>query len=246
MPTDYDPIAAQYQRAKQHPWRGHIEAYTFLGLIGDLSGRAVVDLACGEGHYTRMLPGLGAKAVVGVDGSAGMIDLARAQEAHRPQGIEYVVQDCRTLRLPEPFDVVVAAYLLNYARDRGELQALYNGIAGCLRPGGTFVTINSSPGLDAGRESIYRKYGFSLRADGPPREGRPITWTFHNADGPVEVENYDLPLPAHDDALAAAGFTAVRWHRPQLSPAGASAREPGFWQDFLDHPPVIALTCRLG
>ena len=25
MPTDYDPIAGQYQRAKRQPWRGHVE-----------------------------------------------------------------------------------------------------------------------------------------------------------------------------------------------------------------------------
>src|SRR5947209_7801420 len=97
MPTDYDPIAGQYQRAKRQPWRGHVEAFTFLGLLGDLSGKSVVDLACGEGHYTRMLPSLGAARVVGVDRSEGMIALARAQEAGHPQGIDYLLQDCRSL-----------------------------------------------------------------------------------------------------------------------------------------------------
>jgi hypothetical protein len=69
MPTDYDAIAGQYQRAKRQPWRGHIEAFTFLGILGDLTGKAAVDLACGEGHYTRILPSLGAAKVVGVDRS---------------------------------------------------------------------------------------------------------------------------------------------------------------------------------
>jgi hypothetical protein len=26
MPTDYDAIAGQYQKAKRQPWRGHVEA----------------------------------------------------------------------------------------------------------------------------------------------------------------------------------------------------------------------------
>ena len=69
MLTDYDAIAGQYQRAKRQPWRGHIEAFTFFGMLGDLTGKAVVDLACGEGHYTRMLPSLGAAKVMGVDRS---------------------------------------------------------------------------------------------------------------------------------------------------------------------------------
>ena len=48
----------------------------------------MVDLACGEGHYTRMLPSLGASKVVGLDRSEGMIALARAQESEHPLGIE--------------------------------------------------------------------------------------------------------------------------------------------------------------
>lgn len=31
MTTNYDPIAEQYKRAKQQPWRAHIEAFTFDG-----------------------------------------------------------------------------------------------------------------------------------------------------------------------------------------------------------------------
>ena len=148
MPTNYDAIARQYQGAKRQPWRGHIEAFTFFGMLGDLTGKAAVDLACGEGHYTRMLPSLGAAKVVGVDRSEGMIALARDQESEHPLGIEYVVQDCRSLVLPVEFDVATAAYLLNYAQSREELAAMVQSIARCLKPGGRFVTMNSNPDLE--------------------------------------------------------------------------------------------------
>ena len=55
MATDYDRIAGQYKRAKLQPWREHIERYTLLRLVGDVAGRAAIDLACGEGYYTREL-----------------------------------------------------------------------------------------------------------------------------------------------------------------------------------------------
>ena len=86
-----------------------VEAGRTALVVGDLSGKAVVDLACGEGHYTRMLPGLGATRVVGIDRSEGMIALARDQEAGGRQGIDYMVQDCLSLDLPREFDVAVAA-----------------------------------------------------------------------------------------------------------------------------------------
>lgn len=245
MPTDYDAIAGQYQRAKQQPWRAHVEAYTFLELLGPLTGQAVLDLACGEGHYTRRLPGLGAARVVGVDRSQGMIDLARAQETERPMGIEYFVRDCLSLDLGAEFDVVTAAYLLNYARSREELAEMASAIARCLRPGGRFVTLNANPALEFDRGATYRPYGFEVRADGEPGEGMPYAWVFDLGDGPVEVENYWLPAPAYEAALRSAGFTELRWHSLRLAPEGGGAFPSGFWDDLLDHPPVLAIECLL-
>ncbi len=243
MPTDYDAIAGQYQRAKRQPWRGHIEAFTFFGMLGDLTGRAVVDLACGEGHYTRMLPSLGAAKVVGVDRSEGMIALARAQESEHPLGIEYLVQDCRSLRVPVEFDVATAAYLLNYAQSREDLEVMASGIAGCLKPGGRFVTMNANPGLEFERGATYLKYGFEIRGASEQQEGLPYTWVFHLDEGPVEVENYWLPTTAYEEALRSAGFVEVRWHRPRISPIAEVGHEPDYWQDFLDHPPAIGIEC---
>src|SRR5204863_641448 len=116
--TDYDPIAEQYKRAKLQPWRTHVESYTLIGLLGDLSGKSVVDVACGDGYYTRLLRAHGARSVRGIDLSERMIALARAQEQARPLGIEYEVGDGRDLKLATQPDIVAAAYLLNYARDR--------------------------------------------------------------------------------------------------------------------------------
>ena len=173
MPTDYDAISGQYQRAKRQPWRGHVEAFSFLGLLGDLTGKTVVDLACGEGHYTRMLPSLGASRVVGVDQSEGMIALARAQESVQPLGIEFRVRDCRSLNFDQEFDTATAAYLLNYAATREELTAMASGIARSLKPGGRFVTMNANPDLDFRRGATYRKYGFEVRAAGGAGRARP-------------------------------------------------------------------------
>ena len=75
----------------------------------------MLDVACGEGFYTRMIRQRGATRVTGVDLSPGMIDLARRQEAQHQLGIEYVVGDARELDGTIQFDLAVAAYLLNYA-----------------------------------------------------------------------------------------------------------------------------------
>ena len=238
MTTDYDPIAEQYKRSKLQPWRSHVEAFTLLKLIGDPAGKTLIDIACGEGFYTRLMRQRGAAKVTGVDLSEKMIALARASEAQQPLGIEYVVGDGRNLKVPVAYDLAIAAYLLNYARDRAELDAMCQGVARCLKPGGRFVTVNSNPACDFSSAPSYRGYGFETSARGPYREGTPVTWTFYLADATFDIENYHLSVRTHEEALRAAGFRDVRWHQPMLSPEGASEFGDEYWSTLLAHPPI--------
>lgn len=243
MTTNYDAISEQYQRSKLQPWRKFIESPSLLNLIGDLNGLSVVDIACGEGFYTRLLRRLGAAKITGVDLSPGMIELAKKHETAEPLGIEYLVADGRTLELPEPCDLAVAAYLLNYAQDPSELQAMCDGVARCLKPGGRFVTVNGSPVLNFSAAPCYREYGFETRVVGDWQEGAPIRWVFHLEDGPFEIENYHLDQAAHEHALRAAGFREVRWHQPALSSAGQAASSQGYWEPFLNASPIALIEC---
>ncbi len=243
MTTDYNPIAEQYKRSKQQPWRTFIESFTLMELLGDPKGLAAVDVACGEGFYTRMVRHRGAARVTGVDLSQGMIDLARGQEAQSPLGIEYVLADARDLPHTGQYDLALAAYLLNYARDRAELHAMCDGIAGSLRPGGRFVTVNSSPALHFPSAPSYRKYGFETSVKGSWQEGAPIRWLFHLSDGSFEIENYYLNVQTHETALRQAGFQTIRWHPPKLSPDGLGEYDRQFWSSFLEQPPVAFIEC---
>ena len=245
MTTNYDPIAEQYKRAKQQPWRAHIEAFTFERLIGDPAGKAVIDIACGEGFYTRKIRQRGATKVTGVDLSEKMIGLAQAAEAQQRLGIDYMTGDGRDLKVAADYDLAIAAYLLNYAHDRAELYAMCHGIARCLKPGGRFVTVNSNPAWGFSTAPSYRKYGFEASLVGPLREGAPITWKFYLEEGPLKIENYFLNVGIHEEVLSAAGFCDVRWHQPMLSPEGESAYGRDFWSAILDHPPITFIECFL-
>ena len=243
MTTDYDPIAERYKRSKLQPWRAHVESYTLTALVGDPAGKAVVDVACGDGYYTRLLRARGASPVRGVDLSERMVELARAQEAERPLGIAYEVGDARDLRLAATHDLAVAAYLLNYARDAAELGAMCRSLARCLKPGGRFVTVNQSAALDFRAAPSYRAYGFETTAIGAWREGTPITWTFYLDDGPFSIENYHLDPATHEAALRSAGFREICWHPPRLSPEGESTFGREFWGVFLERSPITFLEC---
>lgn len=245
MTTNYDPIAESYVLAKLHPWRQFIERHCLTKLIGDPRGKDVLDLACGDGPFTRWVKSMGAARTVGVDLSKRMIDLAIAREGQARQGIEFQVEDARTLPDLGKFDIVVAAYLLNYARDSRELRAMLQGVARSLRPGGRFVTVNANPFFDYSVPQDFRKYGFLASADVPFQEGSAITWTFLLEDGQIQVENYHLSPATYQTVLAECGLREVCWHEAEVSQEGLAEYGADHWRAFLESPPVIFLDCRL-
>ena len=243
MTTNYDPIAEQYKRSKQQPWRTFVECFTLMHLVGDPAEMSVLDVACGEGFYTRLIREQGAAHVTGIDLSQGMIDLARSQEAQHQQGIEYVVGDARELPDTNQFDLTVAAWLLNYARNRDELQAMCDGLARSLKQGGRFVTVNCNPAQTFPNAPSYRKYGFETSVLGEWQEGTPIQWRFHLSDGHIDVENYYLSITTHEEALRQAGFREVVWHAPQLAPEALQENDEEFWSSLMESPPMTFIEC---
>jgi len=212
-------------------------------LLGDLRGKTVLDLACGEGFYTRFIKQRGAARVVGVDLSAGMIALARWEEECYRLGIDYLVHDVKDLALDETFDVVVAAYLLNYAQTADELLAMCVAITRHLQPGGRFVTVNNNPRQSAEYFTLTRPYGFIKRAQGPLREGTPVDYTFFLGDESLTITNYHFSVATHEWALQTAGFQQVTWHDPALSVVIMDGTAQNYWSDFLAHPPIVFIAC---
>lgn len=243
MTTDYNQIADRYRMGKVQPWRTRVEAFSLMTRIGDLTGKTVVDVACGEGFFTRQLCEAGAAQVVGVDLSEQMIALAREQEARKPLGIEYRVEDARVPGPPQAFDLAVAAWLLVYARTREELGAMCRGVARRLAPGGRFVTLTANPDLVRwqSRPPNYRTYGFDIRLPVSVCEGAPIVWTIHLDDSSFEIENYYLPMAAHESAFHEAGFRNVSVHLPTLAPHPQGADEGDNWAEMLTYPPMILI-----
>lgn len=54
MAERYDDIGARDEPVKRLPMMRHGETYTVRKALGDLRGKAVLDLVCGSGCYTRM------------------------------------------------------------------------------------------------------------------------------------------------------------------------------------------------
>ncbi len=238
--AQYDAIAEAYQDSKQLPFRKAIERYTLFEALGDIRGLTVLDLACGGGFYTRLLKQAGAGRVTGVDVSAGMIHLARREEARAPLGCVYVCQDVADYE-PEPgsADLVVAMYLLHYAGTREKLLRFLRVCRRALRPGGRLVGFNDNVMSPPHGTASWPRHG--IEKTGPPSdpvEGDPIHYRFTNPDGrQFEFHNFYLRPETYRGAFRRTGFRDFRWLGVSLEPG---ERENPFWDDFLDNPPVVA------
>jgi toxoflavin synthase len=243
--TDYnqDRIAEQYEQAiYAQAWRSRVEAHSFLSLIGDVKGKKVLDVACGEGRFTRILRKAGAQEVVGIDISDRMIESARQQEARQPLGIEYRVEDVRTLVAQPYFDLVVSGWLLAHARTRDELAQMCQGLASQVSPGGRFVMVTTNPGVyDFDSAPDYRKYGYEMALADHAFDGAPINFTVLLEDSTLKINDYYLPMTAYESAFTQAGFQNFAVHMPKASPGPDD--EPGYWDDLLEYPFFILMDC---
>ncbi|MGE2729737.1 class I SAM-dependent methyltransferase [Mycolicibacterium vaccae] len=109
-----------------------------MGLPGRGEGLRLLDIGCGTGASTAALTQVAPKAeIVGVDGSAGMLEEARAKDW--PETVRFVhsrAEDLAAAGVSGPFDGILAAYLVRNLPDPDPvLRSLWE----LLCPGGVLA-----------------------------------------------------------------------------------------------------------
>jgi len=137
MPTTIGPDAyASWRATSLGVVTEAIEYRLILDMMGELEGRHVLDVGCGDGALAWAVAAKGAEAT-GVDPDPAMLDAARSRAANvgvRPRFLEGRVE-----RLPFPdasFDVVVSVTVLCFVQDAaGAVREMVR----VLGPGGRLV-----------------------------------------------------------------------------------------------------------
>ena len=234
---EYDSIAEAYRDSKQLSFRKYLEEYSLFEMLGEVQGKSVLDLACGEGFYTRKIKQAGAAEVTGVDISTEMIRLAEEEERACPLGCKYLNRDVAELDIAESVDVVVAMYLLNYAKTKEELLRFCRVSYNALCSGGRFVGVNDNVRNPPKGTVSFAEYGFEKECNTPPKEGDVILYKLVNEDGQqFEFKNFYLAPETYQWAFQEAGFTDFKWMDLCLAPI---QQDNSFWAEFLSNPPLI-------
>ena len=238
----YNPIGETFQAiAPKLLLRESLLTPAFIAEVGDVSGLSCLDLACGDGYYTRMLKHAGAARVVGADISDKMISLAEAKEQKDHDGIEYIASDVTDLAGRGEFDLVTAVFLLHYAKTKEELSAMCRAIAASTSPNGRFITINTNPEFPI-RED--HKYSFSRVAAEPLQEGSVLTLSHYDGDTlKYSFDFYHWSKETYESSLREAGFNHIEWSVPEISQEAIEKFGDDFWQDYRQQPNHSIIIC---
>jgi 2-polyprenyl-3-methyl-5-hydroxy-6-metoxy-1,4-benzoquinol methylase len=221
-------------------------------LLGVRPGQLILDVACGNGVFSRLLARLGTR-VVACDFSAALIERAKARSAAEAGQVSYQVVDAtdeaQLLALGEEgaFDGAVCNMAL---MDMAAIEPLFDALARLLKPGAPFVfsvmhpCFNTTSTLmvenwdEAGVERTVLSVKVSEYLGLAPTKGLAISGQ------PVPQHYFHRPLHALFAAGFRAGFAIDGLEEPACTPEQAESSPLLSWTNFTEIPPVMVVRMR--
>lgn len=224
MSTQYNAIQAPYDEMRKYSIALIEHANVQEAVAPSIKNARVLELACGSGFYSYDFLKWGASKVVGVDISSAMIEQARAASSEMPlksATIKFKLADCSVPVQYDGglFDLVFAAWLLNYASSRTELVAMFRNVSLNLKDGGHFVAVVPPPTQDPAAfveaERMARPSGSGgllCSTTGVVKDGIAFHAHADTSRGSVDFDCYHLRKDVYEAAAREGGLRGeVTW-----------------------------------
>ena len=218
LKSEYDAKGDFYFERTKRDRSSDTDVLSFLSLLGDVSGKDILDLGCGDGFLSRMLHERGA-VVTGVDISTNLLGHARRLSEGLP--ITFLLEDAQGLpSLPDAsFDAVVCCMAL---MDIHDLPSAARAISRVLRDDGEFLFAMLHPCFETPfnatnpPEETDAKGNFvAKRVNGYNVEGK---WYSDGAGIRGTLGSIHRKLSTYVNELSAAGLLIKEMFEPMIPP----------------------------
>ena len=231
--TSWGPVASWYDKHLEKSAETYHEKVVYPNLtrlLGELKGKKVLDLACGQGQFSQILAQSGA-SVVGVDIGKDLIAIAEKNNLNNKFNLHYFVTSADDLFMvkDKTMDIVVCVLALQNIE---KLQETLKEASRVLRDGGKFLCVINHPsfrnpththwGFDEAEDKQYRRVEeylseSKIKIDMTPgsRTDKKFTVSFHR------------PLQLYVKLLTKASFAITRieeWESHKASEKGPRQR----------------------
>lgn len=216
-------------------WHRELINPTLFRVVGDVSGKRLLDLACGNGALCRHFARQGAR-VTGVDLAPTLLERARQRELASPLGVAYEVADAGDLGVCDAgsFDLVVCNMGVLDMTDETVVKA-FKEVARVLTPEGRFVACTAHPCFEGDRTAawVVEKVGRSTtvwRKVTRYREHYEIPNHWRLSDGSfLYTVSYHRPLSWYLRSLRDAGLAVTAFEENEPTEAFIQHDNEGPW-----------------
>lgn len=232
----WDSTAVEYHSGRTKS-RKYIVDPALFEVIGDVSGKRILDVACGAGDISIQLSQRGA-ICVGVDFSGELIKLGQKEAAKLGLNIDYRVMDARNIRsLDGKFDLAIVALLFPHLPALKDITQTVSGISRLLETDGRLVIAEPHPAFDFYMRKRLANGDFKYFSTGLPYE-----FQMDIGDHALTSEAYHWTLQDYSQALTEGGFVIRRVIEPQPIPE-SKAVDPEWYEEKSKYPSYIILDC---
>ncbi|MBS0192240.1 MAG: pseudouridine synthase [Phycisphaerales bacterium] len=227
--SGWDHVASWYDNLIEEGKSDHFERVIIPGalrLTGPREGQRILDVACGQGAFCRVLAGQGAR-VTGIDISPRLIEAARRGAGRDGDRSRFEVVDARELEHAVlsggAFDCVTCLMALMNIEP---LAPVFHGIRSKLAPGGKFVCVILHPAFRAPGQTSWAWDAPARTAERPgsarPRQGRPDRGKlasekdrqYRRVDGYLSPAEHKIVMNPGAASSGAEAITTTTYHRP--------------------------------
>lgn len=226
--TDWDNVAHWYDNylIGEDTYQAQVIAPNVMRLIAPQRGQRILDVACGQGYFSKFCAEKGAE-IIGIDQSSVLIEKAKTNATAQEL---YIVGNAETLgsyKL-EQFDTVFSVLALENIKN---IAAVMEGIQYALKPGGKIIFVLLHPAF---RVPQYSDWGFDAKKT---VQYRKVEKYLSEIAIPIELAPFKNKVSENKPITTVTFHRSLQWYMKMFRNAGFAVTSIEEWNSHKKSQP---------